>query len=136
MIVLRGSEIWKRAWRRVVAVVVCLGILFSTLVDATSHAAHAGHGHTPHTIAVMANTDQVTNACEQSATGCSSESDQRSSLDQHGLLDPAHCCLVFVWMPIPELIAPQVHRLSLVRRNDAPRATISQDFERPPKPLL
>ena len=136
---LRGSGIWRRTGRQVVAVVLCLGILFSTLVDATSHAAHAahaGHGHSPHTISITADTDQVADACEQTGAGCFSESDHRSKVDKHGLLDPAHCCLVFVWSPIPELIAPEVHRLSLVRRNDAPRATIVQDSERPPKSLL
>lgn len=127
---------WKRARRSFVAVVVCFGVLFSTLVDASSHASHAGHGHAPHTIAVVASAAQMMDACEQSAPACVSESDRRDGGDQHGALDPAHCCLVFVWMPIPELVTPPVRRLSLVRQHDALRATVRQDFERPPKILL
>ena len=136
MKIIRGPGIWKRGWRHVVAVAACLGILFSTLVNATSHAAHAGHGHAPHTIAAVADTDQVADVWEHLGEGHASKSDQRNNSDTHGLLDSAHCCLAFVWLPIPELIAPQVHRLSLVRWNDAARATVYRDFDRPPKPLL
>jgi len=126
----------KPILQRVVAVTLCFGILFSTLVDATSHAAHAGHGHTPHSVAIAVDTGHTTITCEQSGSDCLSENDQRSGADKHGLLDPAHCGLVFVWLPIPELIAPGVRRLPLIRYNDAMRATIFRDFERPPKSLL
>lgn len=125
----------QAAWR-FAAALLCFSVLFSMLVDATSHAAHAGHGHAPHEPAIMSDFAHGVDACEEAVSGCHSESDRQSGMDKDRLFDPVHCCLVFVWIPVPQLVAPEIPRLPLTLRNDAPRASITHHFKRPPKSLL